>query len=116
MPCKWGGQTEKIPQINKLLKNSRSGNHLYTCLSDAVLCELVHPLVFDRVYQFIFQLYGLSQVEQESKYVNKLEVLNKKSDRALMSFYEVETKFLPNFDTDDNQARIGYAFKLLYFN
>merc|ERR1719499_1572155 len=65
--------------------------------------ELVHPLVFERVYQFIFQLFGLSHVDQEAKYTNKLEVLNKKSDKALMSFYEVEHKFQPKFDSNDNQ-------------
>ncbi|XP_063715898.1 alsin-like isoform X2 [Symsagittifera roscoffensis] len=72
--------------------------------SETFALELVHPLVFGRVYSVVISLYVLSNADQDANYRNKLEILNKKSDKALMSFYEVEPKFQPSFDANKNSG------------
>ena len=73
---------------------------LFFLSSETFALELVHPLVFGRVYSVVISLYVLSNADQDANYRNKLEILNKKSDKALMSFYEVEPKFQPSFDAN----------------
>jgi len=56
--------------------------------------SLLHPLLLPRLYNPLYTLYALHSAKADEVYIERLHQLNKRGDIALMSFLEIDRKYM----------------------